>query len=109
MSCRVGCLQFLEDGAHALVVEPHHGLFDLLGGQIGAHCVLLQEVLKQHPHDLWVFFLPLAANEHFLDAGQPDVVLMLHPVDLQPFHESATCGLHLPLRDYAGNHGLIVG
>lgn len=65
-------------------------------------------MLEQDSHDLRVFLLSLAAYEHFFDTGQADVILMLYPIDLQPFQEPSAGGLHLPLSDDAGDHGLIV-
>lgn len=33
---------------------------------------------------------------------------MLHPIDLQPFQESSTCGLQLPLFDDMRDHDLVM-
>lgn len=46
--------------------------------------------------------------EHFLHTWEANVIFVLDSVDLQPFQEPATCGLHLFLFDDTSDHGLIL-
>jgi hypothetical protein len=89
--------------ADAVEVVRHGVAFDLLGGEVAGQRFPLDELLQEDAHDLRLLAGSATAGEELLHVGQPHVVAVLHPVELEPLQELAALELELVLADAAGD------